>query len=171
MTKLYDCTKCKESFPLTEEYFYKHLITSCENNPNKTAAGQCKVCAKSYGDNYRENLKKKRLTRKNAPPKLRSNGTLYIVGTTPENPVKIGMTTGSSLKARLAALQTSHWLDLKILYKSPLCKNISKLEKELHDKYRKYLIRGEWYCLTPEKILEAQKLAEKFRGTQEPLGK
>jgi hypothetical protein len=126
------------------------------------------VCAKVYGNNYRDTLRKKRLTRKNAPPKLRSNGTLYIIGSTPDNPVKIGMTTGSSVKNRLVSLQTSHWLDLKILYKSPLCENISKLEKHLHDKYREYWVRGEWYHLPQEKILEAQELAENFRGSLVP---
>ena len=166
--KTYKCFTCQIPFPPTEEYYFLSTIKKLEKNPTLNGIGKCKECCKVYHENYRKQLKEKKLTRKNLPPKLRSNGTLYIVGTTPDNPVKIGITTGSSLKGRLVNLQTSHWLDLKILYKSPLTQNINKLEKQLHEKYKKYWVRGEWFNLPEEKILEAQMLAENFSGIRIP---
>jgi hypothetical protein len=53
--KLYSCTRCKEFFPLTKEYFHECLIKQCHNNPKKKAAGICLKCAKKY---YEENKKR-----------------------------------------------------------------------------------------------------------------
>jgi hypothetical protein len=150
--KSYSCTKCKKILPLTEEYFFSNLIRLCERNPNKRVVGQCKVCANLYAKNYREVLKLKKLTRKNTAPKYREHGLLYIIGTTPNNPVKIGITTGNNIAKRLSGLQTSHWLDLNVFYVSPVLQGINKVEKELHEKFSANHIRGEWYDISGENL-------------------
>ena len=112
----------------------------------------CKTCAKDYAKNYRESLKLKKLTRKNRPPRYREHGLLYIIGTTPDNPVKIGITTGNSMKNRIAGLQTSHWLDLKIIYETGVLQNVNKIEKQIHEKFSHYRVRGEWFNIPEEEV-------------------
>jgi hypothetical protein len=151
--KLYSCTTCKGLFPLTEKNFYKNLIIQCEKNPNKSSAGKCIPCAQEYSTKYREGLKQKGLTRRNTVPIEKcKNGTLYIIGTTPNNPVKIGITSGANVTKRLTGLQTSHWLDLKVIYKTKPVKDVNILERTLHKAYKKYHVRGEWFMIPQEKI-------------------
>ena len=152
MSKLYPCCTCKRMLPLTDEHYFRANIDGCTKYPERTSAGKCKPCAKEYGDNYRKNLLEKRLTRKNVPPKFRTFGILYIIGTTPDNPVKIGVTSGNSTRTRLVSLQTSHWLDLKVLYETPVFEGINKMESTIHKVYKKHLVRGEWYNIPEDKL-------------------
>ena len=167
--KLYGCTCCKKLFPLTEEHFFASSIKRVEKNPSNpsiTIPGKCKTCAKEYGKNYRDYLIKKKLTRKNKPQcvKYNTQGLLYIIGTTPNNPVKIGITSGTSMKRRLPGLQTSHWLELKILFQSDVIQNLREVETELHNTYKQYNIRGEWFDIPEKKLKQLTSiLSKKFR--------
>ena len=152
MSKLYKCDKCHLDYPLTLDYFYTNQIRRANNNASITQVGKCKNCYVIYNKNYREGLIAKGLTRKNTKPLYIKSGILYIIGTTPENPVKIGITAGTTVGGRITALQTSHWLPLKVLYTSDVTNDILKLEKELHTRYSDYRVKGEWFNLTPEKI-------------------
>ena len=164
--KLYGCTCCKKLFPLTEEHFFACLIKKVEKNPNLTTAGKCKTCSNEYSKNYRESLIKKKLTRKNKPQCIKYNaqGILYVIGTTPTNPVKIGITSGTSMKQRLPGLQTSHWLELKILFQSDVIVNLREVEAELHNTYKPYNIRGEWFNIPQSKLKRLiSELSKKFK--------
>ena len=164
--KLYGCTTCEKLLPLTEEYFFACLIKRANKNPNISVAGKCKTCANEYAKNYRESLIQKKLTRKNRPQSTQYNrqGILYIIGTTPDNPIKIGITTGNSIKDRLYGLQTSHWLELKILFQCNIIENLRGVEVELHNTYKQYNVRGEWFDMPQGELKQLiSKLRKKFR--------
>ena len=132
--KLYKCTDCQKKLDGTLDNFFKCQLDRGNKNTALTVIGKCKVCSQKYHENYRESLRQKRLTRKNQPAKYREHGILYIIGTTPDNPIKIGITSGTTTEKRLMNLQTSHWLDLKILYESLPRMNVRKKEIELDRK-------------------------------------
>ena len=165
--KLYGCTTCKKLLPLTEEYFFACIIKRTNKNPNLSVAGKCKTCANEYAKTYRESLIQKKLTRKNRPQSTQYNGQgiLYIIGTTPDNPIKIGITTGNSIKDRLYGLQTSHWLELKILLQCNIVENLRGVEMELHNTYKQYNIRGEWFDIPQGELKRLiSKLRKKFKN-------
>ena len=162
--KLYSCTTCKILLPLTEEYFFACLIKRGHEDPNRSTVGKCKTCAIEYAKNYRESLIQKKLTRKNKPAQYNNRGLLYIIGTTPDNPIKIGITTGNSIKVRLSGLQTSHWLELKILFQSNVIENLRDVEAELHKTYKQYNVRGEWFDMPQGELKKLiLKLRKKFQ--------
>lgn len=143
---------CHLDYPLTLDHFYINQIRRADNNASLTQIGKCKNCYAIYNKTYRERLIEKGLTRKNVKPVYMKSGILYIIGTTPENPVKIGVTSGTSITKRLTNLQTSHWLPLSVIYKTEVTNKILDLEKEVHLKYSEDRIKGEWFNLSPEKI-------------------
>ena len=74
---------------------------------------------------------------------------LYFISTTRKNVVKIGI--ANNPKKRLKTFQTAHYEELIILrvIKVENRALAFKLETALHQKFKKYHIRGEWFKLTP----------------------
>lgn len=74
---------------------------------------------------------------------------VYLIGhkNRSDLPVKIGK--ANNVFSRMSSLQTSHYTELEILFVIP---GYSKLEKELHSRYRQHHVRGEWFSLTPLQI-------------------
>lgn len=70
---------------------------------------------------------------------------VYFIGhkDRPDLPVKIGKATDA--KARRAHLQCAHYTELIILF---TLDGYSKLEKELHTRFSKKHVRGEWFDLS-----------------------
>jgi hypothetical protein len=163
MTK-YICTDCRVPKLATTENYYSSQIAR-STDPNRTSLGKCIPCAKVYQAQYSNKLKEKKLSRARNPisPK---KGTLYIIAPTDSNnrPYKIGITTGHDLSKRLTALQTSHWLDLKIYYKSPLLENVESIERMLHNKYKHKRVRGEWFNIDQNDIEDIMSECNKVVG-------
>ena len=171
--RLITCHTCKNSYPITEEHWHSVLIKRFNKKPSVTT-GRCKKCGNEYTRLYQSKLKEQGLTRKKKIPieqTLINRGVLYIIGSTPKNPVKIGITRGTTSEKRMTALQTSHWLDLKIIYQTPVVSNIELLERELHKRFSKERVKGEWFRLSPKKIqFLVSELQEKFLENRNPVG-
>jgi len=74
---------------------------------------------------------------------------LYFISTTRKNVVKIGI--ANNPKKRLKTFQTANYEELIILrvIKVENRALAFKLETALHQKFKRYHIRGEWFKLTP----------------------
>lgn len=64
---------------------------------------------------------------------------------------KIGYATNVS--SRLSQLQTGNPFSLKLIVKIESC-NAEELEKEIHSRFADYLIRGEWFSLNNDLIMD-----------------
>ena len=91
-------------------------------------------------------------------------GTIYVIGpNVPGTPYKIGITSGSNTDKRKSALQTAHWMELKLVWKSGVLDRVDKIEKKLHKHFDKKWVRGEWFNITEKDINTIPNLVEKFR--------
>ena len=74
---------------------------------------------------------------------------VYFISTTRKNVVKIGI--ANNPKKRLKTFQTANYEELIILrvIKVENRALAFKLETALHQKFKRYHIRGEWFKLTP----------------------
>jgi hypothetical protein len=159
--KLYKCCDCGIEKLATPDNFFPVQIEKLRKNPNVTSLGKCSSCAKKYQLEYTEKLKQRKLSRKRNSKDIVKSGTLYVVGPKNHGPYKIGITSGSDMKKRMAALQTAHWLDLEVHYKSPLLENVEKIEKNFHVKYIQKKVKGEWFNIDKLDILDIQQECEK----------
>jgi hypothetical protein len=155
--KLFKCCSCGIENPATLENYFPTQIKHSQERPNASSLGKCSSCAKKYQADYSEKLKKKKLSRNRNPIGFKKKGTIYIIGPS-ENvnesvlPYKIGITVGTNIKKRLCALQTAHWMNLEIYYKSPLLEDVIKIEKYLHKKYLHKKVKGEWFNINENDI-------------------
>jgi hypothetical protein len=62
-------------------------------------------------------------------------------------PIKIGK--ANSVTSRKSELQTAHYTELIVLF---TLNGYSKLEKELHTRFSRKHVRGEWFSLTQEDL-------------------
>lgn len=156
---LYECSKCNNKFPPTTEYFYKYLLRNLDK-PEKKTLGQCKVCATSYAKNYNSQRTQKKMMRENNWWDKTSIGKVYVIGIDDKHPLKIGICTGTTIGKRMRALQTSHWLNLKIFYESPVIKEPREIEKQLHHLYENKKVRGEWYDIRLSELEKIKSIVE-----------
>lgn len=91
-------------------------------------------------------------------------GNLYLIKVNEKNnknsPCKIGLTLGikpNAPESRLESLQTSHYNELKLVYKSPPLDDVFYVEKMLHRKYKNKRIRGEWFNINQNDINDIMK--------------
>ena len=77
---------------------------------------------------------------------------VYFIATKRKNAVKIGVAKNPD--KRLKTFQTANYQELIILRVIKVANRdlAFKLEKALHQKFKKYHIRGEWFKLTPTVI-------------------
>lgn len=151
--KLYKCSGCQCEFPATEEFWFNSSIIMAQKKPLTTSLGKCKPCGRKYSRTYSQGLKDKKLSRSRRPKSEASViGKLYIVGVSEKHPFKIGISTGTTITKRVIALQTGHWMDLKVFYESPVVLDPRKLENTLHKLYKNNHVRGEWFKLTTKDI-------------------
>jgi len=152
--KLFKCCSCTiEKLAIPENYYPTQIKRS--NNPIATSLGKCIPCAIEYALQYRQKIKNKRLSRSGKTHHDKGKiGTLYIVAekNNKNNPYKIGITVGSNVIIRLRALQTSHWVDLEVYYKSPLLDHVDKMERMIHQRYNEKRVRGEWFSIDQNDI-------------------
>lgn len=69
-------------------------------------------------------------------------GHIYFISNTVTENIKIGRAV--NVEKRMANLQTATDCQLELLYSFPV-HDPAAAEKELHEKFSAYLVRGEWY--------------------------
>lgn len=80
--------------------------------------------------------------------KLRGSGLIYYITTvSPEFPIKIGLSNEASLPARFRQLQTALPYKVAALH---IHAGSADEEAELHDRFSKAHLRGEWFERTPD---------------------
>ena len=168
MNSHYTCGKCKNLLKATDEYFFPSTLKKVIKNPNLLAISQCKTCANQYATQWRSVVKAKGLTRSQRNTKVMAGavtGTIYVIGpAVPGTPYKIGITSGSNTDNRKTSLQTAHWMELKLAWKSDLLDRADILEKKLHKHFEKKWVRGEWFNITEQDIKDIPRLIEIFRS-------
>ena len=166
MNSHYTCGQCKKLFKATEKYFFPHSLKKVANNSNLTVIHQCKSCGNEYAKKYRSNIKAKGLVRSQKTTIALAGairGTVYVIGPdVPGTPYKIGVTSGTDTRLRKSALQTAHWMELKLAWKSDLLDRADIVEKTLHKHFEKKWVRGEWFNLSQQDIATIPKLIKHY---------
>jgi hypothetical protein len=156
MKPAYHCSECEESKPSTEEHWMPSSLKTGHTYPHRTCIGYCKSCCKILRAKYVAKIKERKLTRSRKPTDRNIRGKLYIIGPKENKnnqyPYKIGISSGTTITKRIAAIQTSHWIDLTIIYESDILDHVRRVEANIHSQYRRKRIRGEWYRITTEDI-------------------
>ena len=156
MNSTYHCTLCKEDKPSTEDHWTPSSLKIAVDKPNRTGIGYCRSCSKINQAAYIKKLKDARMTRSRKPVERNIRGKLYIIGPKENKknqyPYKIGISSGTTIQKRIAGIQTSHWIDLIVLYESEVLDHIHKIESKLHEAYKAKRIRGEWYKINAKDI-------------------
>jgi hypothetical protein len=170
MKSHYTCGKCKLLLEATEEYFVPSGLKKVAKDLNRLVIPQCKSCAKQYAIQWRSNIKAKGLVRSQKTTLVLAGavtGTIYVIGPDiPGTPYKIGITSGSNTNKRKMSLQTAHWMDLKLVWKSDLLDRADIIEKKLHKHFEKQRVRGEWFNISQNDIKNIPKLVNHF-GVEE----
>jgi hypothetical protein len=150
----------------TQEHFFPSNLKKVANDLTRLVISQCKPCANQYATQWRSDIKAKGLTRSRKNTLVMAGaviGTVYVIGPDiPGTPYKIGITSGSKIDRRKAALQTSHWMELKEVWKSDLLDRADIVEKKLHKHFEKKWVRGEWFNITKDDISDIPVLIEHF---------
>lgn len=118
-------------------------------------------------ENSLARIAEKRAARANAPKesvakpvpiqRSRNAGVVYIIGAANgKSPYKIGFSKNPDLRKRLCSIQVSNWVELCIIYKSPIVDNVTQLERRIHGRYSDKRIRNEWFLLTRKDIKQIQ---------------
>jgi hypothetical protein len=166
----YNCGECKILKEATEEHFFPSNLKKVATNPNRTTISKCKICANQYATQYHNAIKEKGLVRSQQNTLVMAgavNGTIYVIGPdVPGTPYKIGITSGSNTDKRKTSLQTAHWMDLKLVWKSALLNRADIIEKKLHKHFEKQWVRGEWFNITKQDIESIPTLIKHF-GVEE----
>lgn len=165
MDKTYRCPSCKNDKPCTDEHWLPSSLQIAASRPDRTGIGYCRPCALVKRKAYTEKLKAAKLTRTRKPVDNKVRGKLYVIGPKQnENnqyPYKIGISSGTSIQNRLVALQTSHWIELYVIYESDVMDDVRAIESKLHNLYRARKVRGEWFRIKDEDINDIKKMVTK----------
>jgi len=166
----YTCGKCKKLLEATEEYFFPSSLAKVTRDVNRLVIPQCKSCSNQYSKQWRESIKAKGLVRSQKTTLALAGavtGTVYVIGPDVSGtPYKIGITSGSNTDKRKTSLQTAHWMDLKLVWKSDLLNRADLIETKLHKHFEKQWVRGEWFNITKQDIKDIPRLVEHF-GVEE----
>ena len=95
---------------------------------------------------YREtiiNLYKARIVEKVVPQLSASRSFVYIIREEGNKRFKVGVSNNP--EKRLKTLQTGNPEDLTLLYTSLVCSNSFEIEDSVHEHFKDYLLRGEWF--------------------------
>lgn len=84
---------------------------------------------------------------------VKYTGTVYVIAALETPYVKIGRSLLSGSAYRLATLQVGCPFKLQLLYEGRVADAV-KTERKLHEKYRSYHHRGEWYHLSSESLTD-----------------
>jgi len=162
----YTCGQCQQILPAGEEWFFPSALKRAAQSTDRSVIGQCKACAQAYARTWRKAIRDRGLTRSQKNIRIMSGavtGTVYVIGPDqPGCPYKIGITSGSDTKHRKTSLQTAHWMDLKLIWASPLLDRADLVETYLHQHFAPKRVRGEWFMITQEDIAHIPNLVKQY---------
>jgi len=98
-----------------------------------------------------------------------SKSTIYFIQAGETGPIKIGVTCGNPL-ARMANLQTGCPEQLRLVGCAP---GTAQDERDLHERFAKFRVRGEWFTAGPELvefILGVCFATRKLPALHQPIG-
>lgn len=101
-------------------------------------------------DKYGENRKRRQSRSIDIQHKV-GQGYVYIIHCKDTSYYKIGISKNTPSN-RLSNLQSGCPFELEMIY-IKYCDHYGLLERQLHQRYYKYKIRGEWFDLTPSLLL------------------
>jgi hypothetical protein len=156
MKSHYTCGSCEQSLAATAEHWMPHSLKRAGGNDHIATIGQCKACARAYGEKYRQALRARGVTRSQKhtlQDRGAVTGTVYVIGAEDNTlPCKIGITSGRDVRRRLSALQTAHWIKLGVIWRSDLLVRADLVEQALHRHFDQKRVRGEWFTISQEDI-------------------
>ena len=79
-------------------------------------------------------------------------GYLYIIGRSPEGPVKIGISINP--RKRVKDLESAGGAKIKLIWLSPLCSNFLAIETDLHERLQDFRMHGEWFDVPFQPLVE-----------------
>ena len=94
---------------------------------------------------------KARLIENVLPQDNRLRQFVYIIENVDNGAIKIGV--GNDPAKRLKQLQTGSVSELSLVYQSNVCSNAFDIEAECHHHFEKYHIRGEWYDVSKNEVI------------------
>ena len=145
--RLFFVTDVPPMIGMSTSTFYFHKLHENEN------------INKALKVNRSENLLNQKAYKVECKRKYLGTGYVYIVQCGDFNYYKIGISK-KNFQNRLSGLQVGSPFPLKML-EVYHCPNYSQLERELHLKYFKHRMVGEWFELTDEQIQEVKDHLEK----------
>ncbi len=139
-----------------ESGFFPSSIKKAIKTPGKSIIPKCKECGNIYANMNREYIKSKGLIRNQRKSLLMAkavNGTLYVIGPDiPNTPYKIGIVSGHDVRKRKSSIQSSNWVELKLIWKSDIMERVDIMEKKIHDYFVDKKVRGEWFNISKKDI-------------------
>jgi hypothetical protein len=155
----YTCSKCKKLLEATEQYFFSSTLKLADKAPNRTSISNCKSCS------HQRTIEKRHPRVIRIPHREKNiTGTVYIIGSDiAGTPYKIGITSGKNIDQRKSALQTSHWIELKLVWKSDVLKQVNHIERALHKYFESCWVRGEWFNISRKDIKDMPKIIEQLQ--------
>jgi len=139
-----------------ESGFFPSSIKKAIKTPGKSIIPKCKECGNNYADIHRASIKRKGLIRNQKKESIMANavnGTLYVIGPDiPNTPYKIGIVSGHDVRKRKSSIQTSNWVELKLIWKSDVMERVDIIEKKIHDYFVDKKVRGEWFNISKKDI-------------------
>jgi hypothetical protein len=78
---------------------------------------------------------------------------VYILKNLMTEYIKIGVT--NNIDRRRAQLETASGCDIEVVFLAPLADNSRCVEHELHEEFKEYRLRGEWFNVDPHKVIIA----------------
>lgn len=140
--------KARTAYQLSEEAFLQMSLRY-----SSEVRARFVVAFTSYRDTI-VNLYKARVLEKVVPQISTSRSFIYIIREEGKGRLKIGISNNP--EKRLKTLQTGSAEDLTLLYTSLVCSNSLEIEANVHEHFKEYLVRGEWFSneLEPIKIIK-----------------
>lgn len=136
--------KARTSYQLSEEAFLQMSLRY-----SSEVRARFVVAFTSYRDTL-INLYKARVLEKVIPQVSTSRSFIYIIREEGKGRLKIGISNNP--EKRLKTLQTGSAEDLTLLYTSLVCSNSLEIETNVHEHFKEYLVRGEWFSSDLEPI-------------------
>lgn len=140
--------KARTAYQLSEEAFLQMSLRY-----SSEVRARFVVAFTSYRDTI-VSLYKARVLEKVIPQISVSRSFIYIIREEGKGRLKIGISNNP--EKRLKTLQTGSAEDLTLLYTSLVCSNSLEIEANVHEHFKEYLVRGEWFSseLEPIKIIK-----------------
>ena len=86
-------------------------------------------------------------------PEVSTNSSfVYIVKNMDTNNIKIGVS--KDVYKRLETFRTGNDCQLELVYKSIICSNTFDLESKVHEEFKDFHVRGEWFRVSESKVIE-----------------